>query len=70
MFGITVTSFISGIGSEVTIGEAIIGTVAAERRAIRISEVSRIHRFGDAIRAAAVDENQTRTIALPGIADA
>ena len=60
----------SGIGSEVTIGEAIIGTVAAERRAIRISDMSRIRRFGDAIRAAAVDENQTRTIALPGIADA
>jgi hypothetical protein len=31
---------------------------------------SRIRRFGDAIRASAVDENKTRTIALPGIADA
>lgn len=59
----------TGIGSEVTIGEAIIGTVAAERRTIRISDMSRIRRFGDAIRASAVDENQTRTIALPGIAD-
>ena len=60
----------TGIGSEVTIGEAIIGTVAAERRIIRISDMSRIRRFGDAIRASAVDENRTRTIALPGIADA
>ena len=60
----------TGIGSEVTIGEAIIGTVAAERRTIRISDMSRIRRFGDAIRASAVDENRTRTIALPGIADA
>jgi adenylate cyclase len=60
----------TGIGSEVTIGEAIIGTVAAERRTIRISDMSRIRRFGDAIRASAVDENRTRTIALPGMADA
>jgi adenylate cyclase len=60
----------TGIGSEVTIGEAIIGTVAAERRTIRISDMSRIRRFGDAIRASAVDENRTRTIALPSIADA
>jgi adenylate cyclase len=60
----------TGIGSEVAIGEAIIGMAAAARRAIRISDMSRIRRFGDAIRASAVDENQTRTIALPGIADA
>jgi adenylate cyclase len=60
----------TGIGSEVAIGEAIIGTAAAERRTIRISDMSRIRRFGNAIRASAVDENQTRTIALPGIADA
>ena len=38
----------SGIGSEVTIGEAMIGTAAAERRTIRISDMSRIRRFGDA----------------------
>ena len=60
----------TGIGSEVTIGEAMIGTAAAQLRTIRISDMSRIRRFGDAIRASAVDENRTRTIALPGIADA
>jgi adenylate cyclase len=60
----------TGIGSEVVIGEAIIGMAAAARRTIRISDMSRIRRFGDAIRASAVDENQTRTIALPGITDA
>ena len=60
----------TGIGSEVAIGEAIIGMAAAARRTIRISDMSRIRRFGDAIRASAVDENQTRTIALPGITDA
>jgi adenylate cyclase len=60
----------TGIGSEVAIGEAIIGTAAAERRTIRFNDMSRIRRFGHAIRASAVDENRTRTIALPGIADA
>ena len=45
----------TGIGSEVTIGEAIIGTVAAERRTIRISDMSRIRRLGHAVRASAVD---------------
>jgi adenylate cyclase len=60
----------TGIGSEVAIGEATIGMAAAERRAVRISDMSRIRRFGAAIRASAVDENHTRTIALPGIPDA
>jgi adenylate cyclase len=60
----------TGVGSEVAIGEAIIGTAAAERRTIRVSDMSRIRRFGNAIRASAIDENQTRTIALPGMADA
>jgi adenylate cyclase len=60
----------TGIGSEVAIGEATIGMAAAERRAVRISDMSRIRRFGAAIRASAVEENHTRTIALPGIPDA
>jgi adenylate cyclase len=60
----------TGIGSEVAIGEATIGVAAAERRAVRISDMSRIRRFGAAIRASAADENHTRTIALPGIPDA
>jgi len=57
----------TGIGSEVGIGEAIIGIAAAERRAVRINDMSRIRRFGAAIRASAADENHTRTIALPGM---
>jgi adenylate cyclase len=60
----------SGIGSEVAIGEAIIGMAAAERRAVRISDMSRIRRFGGAIRASAADENRTRVITLPGLPDA
>jgi adenylate cyclase len=60
----------SGIGAEVAIGDAVIGTAAAERCAVRISDMSRIRRFGSAIRATSADENRTRTIALPGLADA
>ena len=60
----------TGVGSEVTINEGIIGMAAAERRAVRISDMSRIRRFSAAIRASAVDENRTRTIALPGMPDA
>jgi adenylate cyclase len=60
----------SGIGSEVAVGEAVIGTAAAERCAVRISDMSRIRRFGSAIRPTSADENRTRTIALPGLADA
>ncbi len=60
----------SGIGSEVAIGEAIIGMAAAERRPVRVSDLSRIRRLGGAIRASAADENRTRVITLPGLPDA
>jgi adenylate cyclase len=60
----------SGIGSEVAVGEALIGAAAAERSAVRISDMSRIRRFGSAIRASSEDENRTRTIVLPGMLDA
>ena len=60
----------TGIGSEVAVGEAVIGMAAAERRPVRISDMSRIRRFGGAIRASAADENRTRVITLPGLPDA
>ena len=60
----------TGVGSEVAIGEAVIGTAASERRPIRISDMSRLRRFGSAVRASSADENRTRTIALPGMPDA
>jgi adenylate cyclase len=60
----------TGIGSEVAIGEALIGTAAAERRCVRINDMSRIHRFGSAIRASSADENRTRTIVLPSLPNA
>jgi adenylate cyclase len=60
----------SGVGSEVEVGDAVIGAAAAERRAVRISDMSRIRRFGSAIRPSSADENRTRTIALPALEDA
>jgi adenylate cyclase len=60
----------TGIGSEVAIGEALIGTAGAERRCVRINDMSRIHRFGSAIRASSADENRTRTIVLPSLPNA
>jgi adenylate cyclase len=58
----------SGVGSEVAMGEGIIGTAAADRRLIKVSDMSRVRRLGEAIRNSSGDENRTRTIALPGIA--
>ena len=60
----------SGVGSEVAVGDAVIGTAAADQCAVRISDMSRVRRFGSAIRATSADENRTRTISLPGLADA
>ncbi|WP_134495575.1 GAF domain-containing protein [Microvirga pakistanensis] len=60
----------SGIGSEVLVGEGIIGTAASERRPVRVSDMSRIRRFSSAVHASSDEENRTRTIALPGMPDA
>ncbi|WP_142850882.1 pyridoxamine 5'-phosphate oxidase family protein [Telmatospirillum sp. J64-1] len=63
----------TGIGSEVAIGDGLIGLAAAERRPIRVSDMSRVRRFGSAIRISAVEaaeENRTRTIQLPGLPEA
>jgi len=60
----------TGIGSEVAMGDGLIGMAAAERRPIRVSDMSRVRRFGSAIRSSAAEENRTRTIQLPGLSDA
>ncbi len=60
----------SGIGSEVLVGEGIIGMAASKRRPVRVSDMSRIRRFNSAVRASSDEENRTRTIALPGMPDA
>lgn len=60
----------AGIGSEVPIGEGVIGAAASDRRAVKVSDMSRIRRFGAAIRNSSAEENRTRTIVLPGMPDA
>lgn len=63
-----------GIGSEVKLGEGLIGTVAAQRKLLRLSGVEEELRYGRAIRAA-VNQSASRRelrpeIALPGLPDA
>ncbi len=61
----------SGVGSEIAFGDGLIGTAALTGRPVKVSDMSRIRRLGAAIGAAAAgDENRTRTIALPALADA
>ncbi|MBO9579680.1 MAG: GAF domain-containing protein [Sphingobium sp.] len=56
----------SGLGSEVAGGEGLIGAAAASGRSIKVSDMSRVRRFGEAI---AMDgggsENATRSVAFP-----
>ncbi len=60
----------SGIGAEVPFGEGLIGSAAASGRTVKVSDMSRIRRFGSAVRHSSPDENRTREIVLPGMADA
>ncbi len=60
----------SGIGAEVAMSDGVIGAAAAAHRPIRISDMSRVRRFGTAIRNSAAEESRTRTIQLPGLPDA
>ena len=60
----------TGVGSEVALGDGLIGTAAAERRPVKVSDMSRVQRFGSAIRGSTADENRTRIIQLPGLPDA
>lgn len=52
----------SGLGSEVKRGEGLIGAAAASGRSIKVSDMSRVRRLGEAIIDA---EGATRSIALP-----
>ncbi len=62
----------SGIGAEVELGEGIIGTVAKERRIVRIGDVGRDLRYNRAIRKTAHDSGLALRpeIPLPGLPDA
>ncbi|HKU37298.1 MAG TPA: GAF domain-containing protein [Polyangiales bacterium] len=63
-----------GVGSEVKLGEGLIGAVAAQRKLLRFSGVEEDLRYGRAIRAAVHQSGGRRElrpeIALPGLADA
>lgn len=56
----------SGAGSEVAVGAGVAGGAAAARRPLRVADMSRLRRFGEAIQGGA-DEEATRRIALPGL---
>ncbi|CDM56895.1 MULTISPECIES: GAF domain-containing protein [Rhizobium] len=57
----------SGVGSEAAVGEGIIGAAAVKRRLVKVSDMSRVRRYGAAIRTSSVDEERTRAIVLPGM---
>ncbi|WP_312895350.1 GAF domain-containing protein [Rhizobium laguerreae] len=60
----------SGIGSDIPVDEGVIGGAAAGGRLVKLSDMSRIRRFGAAVRDSSADENRTRAIPLPGMPDA
>jgi hypothetical protein len=63
-----------GLGAEIAIGEGLIGTVARERRVLRMSGVEEELRYGRAIRATVQRSKSRRDvrpeIPLPGLLDA
>ncbi len=60
----------SGAGSEIASGTGIAGAAAALGRPLRVSDMSRVRRFGAAIRGTSPDEEEAGVIALPGLPDA
>ncbi|MBL0374528.1 GAF domain-containing protein [Rhizobium sp. KVB221] len=61
----------SGLGSEVRGENDLIASAAAHGRPIKVSDMSRVRRMGEAIiHTSGTDENEARTIALPRLADA
>lgn len=60
----------TGVGSEVAVGQGIAGAAAALGRPVRVSDMSRLRRFGSAIRDTSSTEEETRTIPLPGMPEA
>ncbi|HEY0157650.1 MAG TPA: GAF domain-containing protein [Thermoanaerobaculia bacterium] len=61
-----------GVGAEVAIGEGVIGTVARERRILRMSGLDESLRYGRAVRRSVLSEGgkSRPEIPLPGLPDA
>jgi adenylate cyclase len=59
----------AGIGSDVALGEGVIGAAASSGLPVRINDLSRTGRFSAAVAAGAGEENVSRRIALPGLTD-
>lgn len=56
----------SGLGSEIAGDDGLIGVAAASGRTIKVSDMSRVRRFGEAIHLEAeAEENATRIVAFP-----
>ncbi len=60
----------TGAGSEIASGSGIAGAAVALGRPVRVSDMSRVRRFGAAIRDTSPPEEESRIIALPGLPDA